>query len=313
MAQLINVERKSDPLTRPALACLSHYHTINLTAGCPYECRYCYARSFRSNPGAGKVHFYANTLELLKKQLPNKRKKPELVYLSTACEPFSPFPEVSKALYGVAKMLLEHGVSLLISTKSNPPNAFLDLFSRYKEYVHIQIGLTTVNDEIRSILEPYAANVDARLQALRNCLDKGLHVQVRCDPLIPQLTDTPDSFEKLCQNISQCGVSEAAGSYLFLRRGNLQSMNVSYGDWSFQKMLHNIYSCNINNYCGNSEIRIASCDYRKSSFFALHKVASTYGIALLFCRCKNPDLTSECCHPLPTKKNKTSVQATLFA
>lgn len=312
MARLIEVERKSDPLTRPTLACLSRYHTLNLTAGCPYECRYCYARSFRSNPGPGKVHFYANTLELLKRKLPNKRKKPELVYLSTACEPFSPFPKVLDALYGIVKLLLEHGVSLLLSTKSNPPDVFLDLFSHYKEHVHIQIGLTTVNDEIRSILEPYAANVESRLQALQSCLDRGLNVEARCDPLIPQLTDKPDSFKKLCKQISQSGVSEAAGSYLFLRRGNFQSMKMSYGDWSFRDMVRDVYTSNIANYCGNSEIKIASSDYRRRSFAALREIASAYGVALRFCKCKNPDITTECCHPLPSKINTTPKQATLF-
>lgn len=312
MAQLIKVERKSDPLTRPTLACLSRYHTLNLTAGCPYECRYCYARSFRSNPGAGNVHFYVNTLELLKKKLPNKRKKLEMVYLSTACEPFSPLQEVLEALYGVTKLLLEHGVSLLISTKSDPPDAFLDLFSHYKEHVHIQVGLTTANDEIRSFLEPYAASVESRLQALQRCLERGLNAEVRCDPLIPQLTDTPDSFEKLCQHISQSGVSEAAGSYLFLRRGNFQSMNMSYGDWSFRGMVRDIYTSKIANYCGNSEIRIASSNYRKRSFNALREIATSYGVALRFCRCKNPDITTECCHPLPSKINTPQKQATLF-
>ena len=53
MAQVTDVERKSDVLKRPSLPCLSEYHTINLAAGCPYKCRYCYAQSFRSNPGQG--------------------------------------------------------------------------------------------------------------------------------------------------------------------------------------------------------------------------------------------------------------------
>ncbi len=312
MAQLIKVDRKSDPLTRPTLACLSQHHTLNLTAGCPYECRYCYARSFRSNPGSGKVHFYANTLELLRQKLPNKRKKPQLVYMSTACEPFSPFPEVLESMYGIMALLLEHGASLLISTKSNPPERFLDLFTRYPTQVCIQVGLTTVNDAIRRLFEPHAASVEERLLAVRRCVDKTVPVEVRCDPLIPQLTDTPNTFAKLCHAVSQCGARDAAASFLFLRRGNLQSMNLTYENWSFQEVLHTVYTSRIKNYCGNSEIRIADPAYRQKRFSLLKDIASSHGINMRFCRCKNPDVTTDCCHPLPRSNSHSPRQTTLF-
>lgn len=309
MAKLIAIDRRSDVLTRPTLPCLSRYHTINLTAGCPYECRYCYARSFRSNPGYGKVHFYANTLDLLRRKLPNKRKKPELVYFSTACEPFAPFPQVLECLYGVMSLLLEHGASLLISTKSNPSEEFLDLFARYPGKVHIQVGLTTINDDVRRLLEPNAADVESRLQALKNCMKRNINVEVRSDPLTPELTDSEESFEAMCQAISKCGIKNATASHLFLRRGNYNSMDVEIGKWKFSEMVKRIYTHRIANYCGNSKINVVAPEYRRNILVKLKNIAERYGITLRLCRCKNPDVTTESCHPLPVGKIH---QATLF-
>ena len=85
MAKIIRQQRKSSVLRRPTLPCLSQYHTINLFAGCPYKCRYCYARSFRSYNNNGYIILYSNTYELLKNELNKKRRKPVCVYFSTAC------------------------------------------------------------------------------------------------------------------------------------------------------------------------------------------------------------------------------------
>ncbi|MCC8181182.1 MAG: hypothetical protein LIP23_09775, partial [Planctomycetes bacterium] len=146
MAELIFAERKGDVLTRPTLPCLASYHAVNVTAGCHYECRYCYAQSFRSYPGHGKVKFYANTLDSLSQQLPRKRKPPRMVYFSTACEPFMPFAEILETLYGCMSLLLAAGSRLLISTKASIPARFIALFAAFPGLVHVQMGLTTADD-----------------------------------------------------------------------------------------------------------------------------------------------------------------------
>lgn len=53
MTQVISIERKSAVLTPSSLACLAHVPTVNLTAGCAHECRYCYARGYLTHPGEG--------------------------------------------------------------------------------------------------------------------------------------------------------------------------------------------------------------------------------------------------------------------
>jgi len=312
MAEIIEVEKKANILTRPSLPCLSSYHTVNLTAGCPHACRYCYAQSFRSYPGRGKVLFYANCLNLLLQELPRKRKKPELVYFSTACEPFAPNERILGALYGMMDLLLNHSVFLLISTKSLIPERFLQLFARHPGKVHVQVGLTTTNDRVRGLLEPNAASVAERLVTVRALTDLGVRTEARIDPLMPELTDTDESFVSLCEKLERAGVRHAAASYLFLRRANYGRLAVRFQDWSFVEMSKRLYTHTIENYCGGGTIRIVSPAYRREKYEHLQGIAADHGISLALCQCKNPDLTTACCHPRPPEQGNRTKQTSLF-
>ena len=313
MAELIRMQCKGHVLTHPTLRCLAPYHTINLTAGCPCECRYCYAQSFRSYPGRGKVKFYANTLELLRDKLPRKRARPKLVYFSTACEPFMPYDEILDCLFGCMGLLLEDGCELLISTKARIPRRFLDLFARYPGKVHVQVGVTTVDDAIRELLEPHASAVAVRLGTLKDLVQRHVDCEARMDPLVPLLTDTADRFDATVAAIASQGVSKAVASYLFLRRANYRRLSVRYREWSFEQMAAQLYTGTIKNYCGNNDIRVADLEYRKLKYPELQRIADRHTVSLGLCACKNPDYATTCCHPVPgVDVNANSIQPRLF-
>lgn len=313
MAEIREVMRKSNVLKQPSLPCLSRHHTINLLAGCPYECRYCYAQSFHSNPGNGNVVFYANTLDMLRQELPRKRKKPGCVYFSTACEPFVPYGNVLDTLYAIMVLLLEQNISLLISTKSSIPDRFIKLFIAHSDKVHVQVGLTMSDDRIRQVMEPNAGTVEMRLETLRRLANSGVSAEVRMDPLIPGLTDTDDSVSRLCERMTSVGATHAVASYLFLRQANSRRMlSLRYGNWSFIKVTKELYTEQITEYCSNGAIRIPEAGYRRDSYQRLKTIAEEHGVSLVLCRCKNPDITTECCHPQISSHGVFSSQMTLF-
>lgn len=311
MAEVIRLNRQSGVLHHPTLPCLSSDYTINLTAGCSNLCRYCYAQSFRHHPGAGKIVFYANTLERLKLELPRKRNKPRRVYFSTGCEPFQPFPRILDDLYGIMELLLESGVALLVSTKSVIPDRFLPLFERHPGMVQVQVGLTTTDDAVRHLMEPEAAAATERLGNMRRLEDHGVDVEARMDPLIPALTDTTESFDALCQAVAATGVNTASASYMFLRLDDFPALDVTHGDWSFREMKARYYTHRLEQYCGSRAVRVAEPGYRAERYEALRAIAETQGIKLRLCGCKNPDITPACCHP-PLSSTSKSNQGTLF-
>ena len=312
MGRVINIERKSAVLKHPALPCLSKYHTLNLTAGCPFLCRYCYAQSFRNHPGPDKILFYANTFDRLRQELPRKRKKPVLVYFSTACEPFAPDRQILECLYQCMELLLDHSVFILISTKSSIPNRFLRLFGKYPGMVSVQVGLTTSDDQVRQVLEPRAPAVQRRLATLRALGEFGISRAARMDPLVPELTDTRESFRLLCDAVRQTGTKSAVASYLFLRRVNWRSLDITFHNWSFRDMADRLYTEHIEEYCGGGAIRIPSGSYRQSRYEHFNQIAASCGLGLRLCQCKNPDLTTECCHPTPPFTSHHAKQQRLF-
>jgi len=259
------------------------------------------------------VVFYTNTADLLRAELPRKRVKPALVYFSTACEPFMPYKPILDSLYKVMELLLDHGVYLLISTKSRIPGEFLQLFAGHPGRVHVQVGLTTICDDVRRLLEPKAAAVEERIAMLRDLISHGVRTEVRIDPLIPELTDTEESFGSLCTEISRSGAKQAVASYLFLRRANYGGLAVRYRDWSFLEMLKRLYTHKIEDYCGGTSIRIPASTYRQNKYERLKAIAGDHGLTLSLCGCKNPDLTFDCCHPaLPTSTHQPE-QEELFS
>jgi len=59
-------------------------------------------------------------------------------------------------------------------------------------------------------------------------------------------------------------------------------------------------------------VRIQFRRYRRERYARLKDIARSRCIALNLCRCKNKDITDECCHPLPTQQIPTMKQTELF-
>ncbi|MCX7766951.1 MAG: radical SAM protein [Candidatus Sumerlaeia bacterium] len=291
-------QRRGAILTHPMLPCLAPYHTLNLTAGCPNKCFYCYAQSYDFVPNWGTVTFFDNTFQRLQEELPRMKRRPKLVYFSTYCEPFLNIDIILETQYKIMKLLLESNISLLISTKGTIPERFINLFSRFPGKVHIQVGITTVNDRIRQLLEPGSASIKDRLFNIEQLLKSRINVEARIDPLLPGLTDTDSSLTLLLETLSKLGVQRAVASYLFLRCGIQTDANLNYEKWSFKKMLR-IYTHKVTDYCGSGKIWLPNTDYRRERYVTIKKIAETKNIGIKLCSCKNKDLTTDCCLPLP--------------
>jgi len=113
--RILQWQRRAGVFTQPKLPCLAAYHALNLTAGCPNECHYCYAQTYAHHPGWGTVAFYGNLLSRLREEWSEMRAKPKLVYFSTACEPFLPIEPILDDLYEITALLLDSGNSCIWS------------------------------------------------------------------------------------------------------------------------------------------------------------------------------------------------------
>ena len=295
MARLIFQDRKSPVLSRPSLPCISMHYTINLTAGCVCRCKYCYAQGFRRNLPEGRIVFYHNSYKKLTREFRRKKSLPQIVFFSTACEPFAPFSPVLDETYKIMEFLLSWSVSIYLSTKGYIPDRFIKLYSRFPGKVFAQVGLTTVDDRTRKRFEPHAAPVAARLNNIRRLLDAGVSTEARMDPLIPEVNDGDESLQRLFARMKELGLGQAVASYLFLRNSNTKPMVQALKGTGIK--LNGYYSNKIDKYCSGGSIEIVYEAYRESKYRTMVSMAAGNGVALKLCSCKNPGLTENICHP----------------
>ncbi len=310
------VERKGHVLTRPTLKCLSQVASINPTLGCIHQCAYCYARGYSIYPGDGKVFVYGNMPEKLKKELSARRKLPAYVFFSPTCDVLQPIPQVLKVTYELMKVLLEYGVGINLLTKGRIPSKFLQLFQQYRELIHVQIGITTLNRDMQKRIEPNAATPQERIRNIEQLCAIGITPEVKLDPLIPGLTDTHSNLTALFQTLQGFGVNSTGINYLFLRPQIKKNLYKALGKSPLLQDVLKHYQNNKSLRLLAEQSRVVALDvaYRKRAYEQISEWARTFGIYAYVCGCKNPDITEEplCGSNWGQHFEKISVQKHLF-
>jgi DNA repair photolyase len=298
MTEVIRAERKSAVLTPSSLACLAHVPTVNLTAGCAHECRYCYARGYLTHPGEGKVTFYTNTLAKLREELRRKRKKPNTVYFSPSSDPFQPVHEVLDMTYDVFKFLLESQIGVAFVTKGQIPERHRTLLAAHAPLVQGRIGVITLDRVVAEAFEPFAASPEARLSQAAELIHAGVLVEARLDPILPCVTDDSDSLEGLCEGLAGVGIRTIAASVLFLRPAIIGSLRRHVKDKQLVGRLLSVFAGSVPMaiHAGNSRVRALPAPSRLEIMERLKSIAGRYGLNVLVCACKNPDIASGSCH-----------------
>ena len=298
MTQVISAERRSAVLTPSSLACLARIPTVNLTAGCAHECRYCYAGGYLSHPGEGRVVFYTNTLAKMREELCRKRKKPAHVYFSPSSDPFQPVPEVLDMAYNVFRLLLESGIGVTFVSKGWIPERHRKLLAAHALLVQGRIGLITLDSRIAAAFEPGAATPDERLAQTAELISAGVPIEARLDPVLPGVTDGVDCLDELCGELARLGVRRIAASVLFLRPAVVGSLRRHVEDKALlDRMLshfHDVQPLAI--HAEKSHVRALPTEARRAIMERLKSIACRHGLEVLVCACKNPDIASGSCH-----------------
>lgn len=289
------IERKGYVLTRSTLKCLSQVASINPSLGCVHQCAYCYARGYSIYPGDGKVLVYGNMPEKLKNELSTRRKLPAYVFFSPICDVLQPIPQVLMVTYELMKVLLEYGIGINLLTKGRIPTKFLELFSHYKKLVHVQIGITTVDRDIQTKIEPYAATPQERILNIKRLIEIGITPEVKLDPLIPGVTDTESNLTTLLEALQGFGVNSTGINYLFLRPQIKKNLYKALVNTPFLPKILDHYqnSKSINLLAEQSRVIALDVYYRKRAYEQISRWARDFGIYAYVCGCKNPDITEE--------------------
>ncbi len=177
-------------------------YTLNPYSGCAFGCTYCYAAFFsRSNEQKDEWGYWVdvkeNALTLLKKL----RKKPltgKTVYMSSVTDPYQPIEKKIELTRSLLEELLDyHQPRLVVQTRSPLVVRDIDLLKKF-EVVQVNMTITTDNERVRKVFEPFCPSNKDRLTAIKEINNEGVNSCITITPLLP--LENVHDFSKLLLN-----------------------------------------------------------------------------------------------------------------
>lgn len=165
--------------------------------GCAHDCKYCYAKSlldFRNmwdaqDPAVAPIKEIEKTVRKLPK---------EVVRLGGMTDCYQPCEREYRNTRKTIQILNKYRVPYLIVTKSAIILDDLDILD--KELAHIQITITTTDDELARTYEQ-ASVPSERIKAVETLQENGFDVAVRLSPFIPEFVDISRINKIKCDKI----------------------------------------------------------------------------------------------------------------
>jgi DNA repair photolyase len=172
--------------------------SINSYRGCSHGCAYCYARPTHEYLGlsAGldfesKILVKQDAPELLRKQLSSSRWEPKVLSMSGVTDPYQPVKKELRITRRCLEALAEVRNPVVVVTKNQLVTRDLDLLSELARHraAAVLISLTTLDDNLRRVMEPRTSSPARRRAAIERLAAAGIPVGVMTAPVIPGLND----------------------------------------------------------------------------------------------------------------------------
>lgn len=213
---------------------LAYAYSINPYQGCEHGCAYCYARNSHTYWGfsAGldfesKIIVKSNAPELLEKYFQNKRWRPQPIMMSGNTDCYQPIERKMELTRRLLKVFLRYGAPVGIVTKNNLILRDIDVLEELaaKNLVRVVLSLTTLDENLRRVMEPRTSSAANRLAAIEKLSKKNIPVGVLTAPVVPGLNN--HEIPQLIQAAASAGALTA--SYTMVRlNGDIKTL---FRDW----------------------------------------------------------------------------------
>ncbi|HEV7633699.1 MAG TPA: PA0069 family radical SAM protein [Steroidobacteraceae bacterium] len=197
--------------------------SINPYRGCEHGCIYCYARPSHAylglSPGLDfetRLFFKRDAARLLEQELGSRSYVCRPIRLGANTDPYQPVEKRLHVTRDVLQVLLNWRHPVSIVTKSALILRDLDLLTEFAklDLVEVMVSLTSLDAELKRLLEPRTASAAARLGVIRSLAAAGVPVGALIAPVIPVITDT--EMESLLDAAVAAGASRAGYGLLRL-------------------------------------------------------------------------------------------------
>jgi DNA repair photolyase len=172
--------------------------SINPYRGCSHGCSYFYARPTHEHLGlSAGLDFESRILvkedapELLREELSSPRWEPEVISMSGVTDPYQPVEKELRITRRCLEVLAEFRNPVAVVTKNYLVTRDIDFLSElaWHDAAVVAISLTTLDEDLRRIMEPGTSRPVRRLAAIEALAGAGVPVGVLTAPVIPGLTD----------------------------------------------------------------------------------------------------------------------------
>lgn len=171
-------------------------YSVNPYQGCEHGCVYCYARESHQYWGfsAGldfesKIIIKENAPELLRATFQKKSYKPRTIMLSGNTDCYQPLEKKYRLTRKLLEIMLEHRNPVGIITKNTLVHRDIDILSEMAKLNLVQVvfSVTTLDEDLRRILEPRTASAIKKFKIMKQLNDAGIPTGIMTAPIIPGL------------------------------------------------------------------------------------------------------------------------------
>jgi DNA repair photolyase len=196
--------------------------SINAYKGCEHGCVYCFARPTHAyldlSPGIDfetRIFYKTGVRDALLAEIGKRGYQCRPIAMGTNTDPYQPAERNKRITRTILEVLLAHNHPVTLVTKGQLILRDVDLLSELarRELVSVAVSLTTLDNDLKTRLEPRAASPAARLRVVRALTDAGVPTAVMVAPVIPFLNDA--ELESLVEAAANAGATGA--NYILLR------------------------------------------------------------------------------------------------
>jgi len=145
-----------------------------------------------------------------------KGKKRAKVWISGICDPYQPIERRYRLTRSCLEVLIRYNWPIVIQTKSPLILQDIELLKSSSD-IDVYLTITTADDKIRMLFEPYAPPIKERIEALKRLHGEGIRAHMMIAPLLIG---------------AEALIGEVRG---YIHSVLIDRMNYHYADWVYRR------------------------------------------------------------------------------
>lgn len=169
-------------------------YQLDTYIGCEHYCYYCYVLQQAETNWIKEIQVHRDLQKRLTKELNNV--SPQPVYIGYHADPYQPIEDEINQTKQALEVLVEHGSSAHILTKSDLVLRDLEILQQMKG-PSVSVSVSIIDDCNRKMFEAKTIETKRRINALRVLKEAGIQTGALLCPIIPYISEATDLLTEL--------------------------------------------------------------------------------------------------------------------